>query len=159
MNTSSSEELQRVRALEKRLIRVNSAIEPYLDFRLSFAEDMVRGSLILVNRRRLSKSLSASPSTLFGPSESEVSTSEKKQREDVVNDLNQRCYACLFERVASEVERVVMCEETTPSLGRMESFNRYTCVHRGDKVEALDLANHPLLFDGSRYVGSKSLFH
>lgn len=159
VDTSKSEELQRIRALDKRLICVDSATKPYLDFRLGFADAMARSSLILVNRKRLSQRISANLSTLFDPRESGVSASEKKEREDVVNDLNQRCHSCLFERVASEVEKIVMCEETTPLLMRIRWLNGYTSVHRGGKVADVDLVDRAFLFSGSRYVCSKSLFH
>ncbi|KAH9283617.1 Wee1-like protein kinase [Echinococcus granulosus] len=151
INNYDSKSIQRIREIRKALGRVEIESKPYLDFRLRFAEDMAINSLILASRKRLSKSISASPSMLFGPCESEGLVSAKKQREEVVNDLNQRCLLCLFERAASEVERFIMCEEATPPLVQTKFSNRYADVHYDGSSTDLDLMDHTLV-NGSSLV-------
>ncbi|VDM27365.1 unnamed protein product, partial [Hydatigera taeniaeformis] len=140
---STTNEGKEVRALGRRLSLLDSPMRAYMDFRLAFGEEMAMSSHILASRRRLSKNISASPSTLFGPSESDVpvSVSKKKQHEDVVNGLNERCYMSLFERVIAEVERFVMCGEATPPLVQAALSNRFLGVGCEDKAANLDLVD------------------
>ncbi|KAL5110977.1 Wee1-like protein kinase 1-B [Taenia crassiceps] len=158
VDTSDCDEIRRVKALEKRLFRVDSAARSYTYFRLSFAEDMARSSVMLISRKHLSKHLSANLSALFDPIEPDVSACEKKQREDMLEDLKQRSHSCVFERVASEVERLVMCEEATPLSTRMKSLNRYASAHCDEKVAGLELVDHPL-FNGSSLVKLYTSIH
>ncbi|KAL5966690.1 Wee1-like protein kinase 1-B [Taenia solium] len=159
VDPSTSKEIERIRALGERLSHANSAFKTYLGFRLSFAEDMTRGSLILLQRRQISRNVSVSSSVLFGATECDELAMKRKQRTDLVDDLDQRCYARLSERVASEVEKHVMCEEATMALAQMKSCNRYASVHCDGKARHADLLDHAWLSNESSLVRVYSTLH
>ncbi|KAL5112658.1 Wee1-like protein kinase 1-B [Taenia crassiceps] len=85
---------------------------------------------------------------------------QRKQRGDALSDLNQRCYARLSERTASEVKRHVMCEEATPPLVQMKCCNRYACAHSDEGARrTADFVDHAWLSNGSSLVKAYSTLH
>lgn len=141
-----STELNQIKRVKGEIFHISADINSYLEYRLNYAEDMATCAIAIAERKERSRRISASSSALFGTSETSRLASERKQREDMINSLNKRCYATLYERAISEVEKIAACRSLSQVWPQVTVSNRYAnpTLNKGATWDCL------AVFNGSR---------
>ena len=149
-NQKQSTKSVRIEKVRGELFRMTPEIRSFLEHRLSYAEDMAACATAIAEREERSRRVSTSSSSLFGTSATFRLSSERKQREDMLNSLDKRCYAILCERAISEVEKLVACQSVSQTWPQVQLPNRYATTKDGDGETETNLGGCMTALTGSR---------